>query len=143
MRLVNCCHAPRHKVKRHMEIQSFGTFSKPTRQVHFRGPIKPISLLEGVKAELRALPQNLGLLPLCENGERENWLIGLGAVYANSLRVMNPDFEITMADLVRVHLEHKRYSLNKNDLKKRIVFENENFLVVNKPFGSSHASDLR
>jgi 23S rRNA pseudouridine1911/1915/1917 synthase len=109
-----------------MEIINFGATSPPTRQIHCHAAGGP--LLQEV---LRGLQS--GRLPA--DNERARWLIEFGAVYVSSQRVTDTDWETKSDDLVRIHLDPKRYSLNKAEIKKRVVFENADFLVVDKTSG--------
>ena len=66
-------------------------------------------------------------------------LLKLGAVYANNQRHVI-DSMIAENNLFRVHTKPRRYKCN-IDWKSRIVFENLDFVVINKPSGvPSHPS---
>lgn len=58
-------------------------------------------------------------------------LISLGSVYLNHCRETNPHIEIKPGDLLRVHQEPRRYPIPFGE--KNIVFENDEFLVIDKP----------
>src|SRR4029079_6682078 len=51
------------------------------------------------------------------------------------IRALDPGVFVEIGAVVRIHLEPKRYSVDREDLRRRIVFENENFVVVDKPSG--------
>jgi 23S rRNA pseudouridine1911/1915/1917 synthase len=87
--------------------------------------------------------QNLGLRP-----EQTAKLLWLGAIYCNKERLkcsqtqQNAASAPTSLDPViengaylRVHLEPKRFPLNLDILRDRIVAETDDFLVINKPSG--------
>jgi len=66
-------------------------------------------------------------------------LLKLGAIYVNHQR-QTEDTEIAENLLCRVHTKPRRYNCNLN-WKDRIIFENADFLVLNKPSGiPSHPS---
>lgn len=67
-------------------------------------------------------------------------LFQLGAIYINNQRCMNPDQSVNYGHLMRVHTKPRRYYVN-YDWKSRIVFEHEDFVILNKPSGlPSHPS---
>lgn len=71
--------------------------------------------------------------------EESTELLKLGAIYVNHQR-QTADVEIQENLLCRVHTKPRRYNCNVN-WKERIVFENADFLVLNKPSGiPSHPS---
>src|ERR1700741_714512 len=59
-------------------------------------------------------------------------LARFGAVYLNDSRI-SEDCEIKDQDYLRIHTLPRRFPCF--DLSKRIVFENDDLLVVNKPAG--------
>ena len=61
-------------------------------------------------------------------------LIILGSVYVEGLRTLENKF-IEEGDYARVHTKPRRFPLNDFDWDQKIIFEDENFLVVNKPAG--------
>lgn len=61
------------------------------------------------------------------------FLIQLGAIYRNFTRVTE-DINLEAGDLLRCHIEPKRYP-QKIHWDEKILLENENFLVVDKPHG--------
>ncbi len=68
------------------------------------------------------------------------FLIQLGSVYVNNQRLILVDQEITENSQVRVHTKPRRYTVD-YDWKSLIVFENQDFLIANKPAGlPSHPS---
>lgn len=67
-------------------------------------------------------------------------LFQLGAIYINNQRCMNPQQSVSYGHLMRVHTKPRRYYVN-YDWKSRIVFEHEDFVILNKPSGlPSHPS---
>lgn len=76
-------------------------------------------------------------LKLDEN--KSQHLLNLGAVYVNNIRQTH-DENITENQLFRVHTKPRRYNCNL-EWSSFIVFENEDFVVINKPSGiPSHPS---
>ena len=68
------------------------------------------------------------------------FLIQLGSVYVNNQRLISPDQDIIENSQVRVHTKPRRYNVD-HDWKSLIVFENQDFLIANKPAGlPSHPS---
>jgi 23S rRNA pseudouridine1911/1915/1917 synthase len=59
-------------------------------------------------------------------------LLDLGSIYRNHERVSNVPTEILLGDYVRVHTKPRRYFITTTDL---LIFENDDFVVVNKPSG--------
>ncbi len=104
-------------------IQYWGAKSQSHRLKHFRGPLLPAPLLPHLNSCLG------------DDNQRAKWLVEFGAVYLNSTRITETDFEINSNDILRVHLEPKRYIFDKIKLKNSIVFENSEFGIVNKPSG--------
>jgi 23S rRNA pseudouridine1911/1915/1917 synthase len=93
---------------------------------HFYNP-KP-SLITEILFELLSL-----------NFEDSMLLLKIGAVYINNLRQIE-NLEIKENSLFRVHTKPRRYNCNLN-WKARIVFENQDFIILNKPSGlPSHPS---
>lgn len=67
-------------------------------------------------------------------------LFQLGAIYINNQRCMDPNQAVHYGHLMRVHTKPRRYYVN-YDWKSRIVFEHEDFVILNKPSGiPSHPS---
>jgi RluA family pseudouridine synthase len=81
------------------------------------------------------LNQQLGI-----NSDKSIDLLKFGAVYLNKNRQRVPvDLKIT--DYIRVHTEPRRFPVSQIDWKKTLIFENEEFVVVNKPSGiPTHAT---
>ncbi len=68
------------------------------------------------------------------------FLIQLGSVYVNNQRLLQHQQEILEKSQVRVHTKPRRYNID-DDWKSLIVFENQDFLIANKPAGlPSHPS---
>lgn len=61
-------------------------------------------------------------------------LIELGAVYVGPSRAMNPSLRLAGGESVRIHTRPRRYP-QPDDLLNRIVEENDDVLVVDKPAG--------
>ncbi len=67
-------------------------------------------------------------------------LFTIGAVYINNLRSLNSQQTVHYGQLIRVHTRPRKYFVN-YEWKKHIVFEHDDFLVLNKPSGlPSHPS---
>src|SRR4051812_15571180 len=96
--------------------QDFGALSPPKRYEHLQGPLTSQTLKDFV-------------------GPAKEHLISFGAVYVNKDRILDPNFEVQSVDIIRIHLEPKRYQVSQADLQERVIFENENFLILNKPSG--------
>jgi 23S rRNA pseudouridine1911/1915/1917 synthase len=99
-----------------MEL-SFGALSPPKPCEHFKGP--------STSQCLDAFLEEKSFRPLIE----------FGAVYVNRARVIDPQFIVGAEDVIRIHVNPKRYILDKEKIRSRIVFENDNFIVVDKPSG--------
>lgn len=63
--------------------------------------------------------------------EQINFLIQLGSVYVSSRRAQVGD-EVTENTHIRVHTKPRRYNVN-YDWKSRIVFDHQDFVILNKP----------
>ena len=71
--------------------------------------------------------------------EKSRELLNLGAIYVNNQR-QRTDVEIAAGQLCRVHTKPRRYDCTP-DWSSLVVFENSDFLVLNKPSGiPSHPS---
>ncbi len=103
------------------EFQKFGAKSEPPRNIHIPG-LPSCTLAETVAREI-------------QDGARAQWLISFGAVYLNHIRQTDGSVPVIPTDIIRVHLDPKRYGVNRDDIRNRIVFENEDFVVVDKPSG--------
>lgn len=69
-----------------------------------------------------------------------NELFELGAIYINNQRCLDSSKEVTYGSILRVHTKPRRYYVN-YDWTTRIVFEHEDFVILNKPSGlPSHPS---
>lgn len=64
--------------------------------------------------------------------EQINFLIQLGSVYVNSKRAGSIDEQVTENTHIRVHTKPRRYNVN-YDWKSRVVFDHQDFVVLNKP----------
>lgn len=60
-------------------------------------------------------------------------LLQLGSIYVNGMRTQE-DLELKSGDYIRLHSLPRRFKVPQN-LSSNIVFENENFIVINKPSG--------
>lgn len=67
-------------------------------------------------------------------------LLYLGAVYLNGQRIQE-DFSVSEGAYLRVHSKPRRFPANDGQWGQRIIFENDHFIIVNKPSGIPvHAS---
>lgn len=67
-------------------------------------------------------------------------LFAIGAVYINNQRSLNPQQPLSYGNQIRVHTKPRRYFIN-YDWKSRVVFEADDFVILNKPAGlPSHPS---
>ncbi len=107
--------------------KSYGDPSPPVRKLHLAGPPGSMALLSHLEA-LNLYEREPDLKDL-------SFLINFGAVYVNNRRCNNPQTPVGPSDIVRVHVDPRRYPVSKTDLEKRIIFENDHFAVVNKPAG--------
>lgn len=95
--------------------------------------IRHISLKQHSSSIVQALAKELTL-----DKPKILELMQLGAVYANGSRAL-ADRSCRKNDLLRVHLQPKRFALPTLPASSLVVFESENFLVAYKPKGlSSH-----
>lgn len=83
---------------------------------------RPGSLLD-VLAECLTLPF-----------EDLSYLLFLGAIYVQGQRV-SQEFEVKLNTYIRVHTKPRRFPKNDGLWRERILFENKNFVAVNKPPG--------
>lgn len=67
-----------------------------------------------------------------QSTERIKELLNLGSVYVDKTRITE-NKHIQENTYLRIHLKPKRYDVHSIDWKNRIVFENENFFILNKP----------
>ena len=61
-------------------------------------------------------------------------LLELGCVYVNNVRVVESTYNVKANDLLRVHSNPRRFLIPK-DLKRLIVRESQDYLIVDKPAG--------
>lgn len=66
--------------------------------------------------------------------EEARKLIELGAVYLNDRRVGAEDQVVHSGDRIRIHSDPRRFN-RPLDLERRLVYEDSNFILVNKPPG--------
>lgn len=83
-------------------------------------------LVDFVAARITAMP----IPPLLDALE----LIELGAVYVNAQRSLNAICSVQVGDEVRIHTEPRRFPAP-GDLAARIIAENEDSLLIDKPSG--------
>lgn len=68
------------------------------------------------------------------------FLLDLGSIYLNHKR-LKEDSSVSSGDYLRVHTKPRRFIVNNENWRNRIVFENEDFVVANKISGIPvHAS---
>ena len=74
------------------------------------------------------------------NKAQVEFLLDLGAIYLNQKRIRD-NSSISAGDYLRVHMKPRRFPTTETNWKSRIVFENSDFIVVNKTSGIPvHAS---
>ncbi|MBC7459005.1 MAG: RluA family pseudouridine synthase, partial [Bdellovibrionaceae bacterium] len=67
-------------------------------------------------------------------------LFQLGAIYINNQRCLDPNQTVSYGHQMRVHTKPRRYDVN-YDWKSRVIFEHDDFVILNKPSGlPSHPS---
>jgi 23S rRNA pseudouridine1911/1915/1917 synthase len=67
-------------------------------------------------------------------------LFEIGAIYINNQRCLDPNQNVNFGTQMRVHTKPRRYYVN-YDWKSRIVFDHDDFVILNKPSGlPSHPS---
>ncbi|MDZ4676016.1 MAG: RluA family pseudouridine synthase [Oligoflexia bacterium] len=98
----------------------------------YPGPLEPMVLLDYLAQKVSA---DLVIAQRSFTKDELEWLIEFGAVYKNQKRVLDPQDLIHSTDTLRVHFEPRRYAVNESDLQKRIIFSNDDFLIMNKPSG--------
>jgi 23S rRNA pseudouridine1911/1915/1917 synthase len=99
-------------------------------QIHFN---QPSATTHAVAQESVKLSELLFRELFIEEKEFRG-LISLGAIFINHKRVFE-DQILSKEDYVRIHRFPKRYEVSHIDWRTRIVFENEDFIVINKPTG--------
>ena len=106
-------------------------------------PVSSQGFEYGVKhflAHEESFAQNLIEKVLNLNAESVEDLFQLGAVYINNQRWIEKDFRCMWGDHIRVHTKPRRYDVSWL-WAERIVFQNNDFVVLNKPSGlPSHPS---
>jgi 23S rRNA pseudouridine1911/1915/1917 synthase len=69
------------------------------------------------------------------------WLSDFGAIYHNHKRLRTSQVPILKGDYLRVHSSPRRFPVQETNWKNTVVFENKDFVVINKPFAiPTHAS---
>lgn len=67
---------------------------------------------------------------------RTEFLLQLGAIYRNNARIENEaDLEIQTGDYLRVHQNPRRFPVEVLNVRKSIVWENKDLVIINKPSG--------
>jgi 23S rRNA-/tRNA-specific pseudouridylate synthase len=66
--------------------------------------------------------------------ENFEFLLEIGSVYVDEKRVFT-DLEVPPNSLVRIHRNPKRHPIKDIDWHSRVVEDNEDFVVINKPYG--------
>ncbi len=61
-------------------------------------------------------------------------LFSLGSIFVNKKRVFI-DQPLFPSDYIRVHTHPKRYEVEAIDWRNRVIFEKDNFILINKPTG--------
>lgn len=114
--------------KENLVKSSYGAMSPPVRKVYLEGPNKSLPLLDFLveRGPDPSHPSSRSWL---------KWLVKFGAVYVNHRRCLKPKEIVKAKDTVRVHMNPRRYEVKEKKLTQRILFENDNFAVVNKPTG--------
>jgi 23S rRNA-/tRNA-specific pseudouridylate synthase len=81
-------------------------------------------------------PVAMKLSELFKRVEFENFefLLEIGSIYVDEKRVFT-DLEVLPNSLVRIHRNPKRHPIKNIDWKSLIVENNEDFVVINKPYG--------
>lgn len=81
-----------------------------------------------------SLASNLGI-----SVEESDFLLKLGAIYLNKKRLIPPlttvHTIIKSGDYLRIHSQPRRFQKNLLNWPDSLVFENQDFLVINKPSG--------
>jgi len=94
------------------------------RLAHFKGPSQGGTLHQLLQEHLK------------EHGsDGLEWLIKFGATYVNKVREQNPSRVLGPDDIIRVHLEPRRYCFKPEALEGRILELNEHFAAIDKPSG--------
>ena len=91
-------------------------------------PFDTRHILSPSKGPLSKIVQAAVLVPT----ERVMDLLNLGSIYVDGVRAEG-DRDISAGTYVRVHLKPKRYPVEGIKWADRIVFQNDDFLIVNKP----------
>lgn len=66
--------------------------------------------------------------------EEFEFLLNFGAIYYKGQRILE-DITVSQQDYIRVHTKPRRFPMELLQKRDLIVFENENFVVLNKPAG--------
>ncbi|GIL18558.1 MAG: hypothetical protein BroJett040_23090 [Oligoflexia bacterium] len=93
----------------------------------------------GVRHHLALSNGPMGHILMSEMGLSDSqilFLLNLGAIYHNHKRSDGPlDSQIQLNDYLRVHTNPRRFDCSKTKWKETIIFENVDFIVMNKPAG--------
>jgi 23S rRNA pseudouridine1911/1915/1917 synthase len=71
---------------------------------------------------------------LQSSAEEVDFLLNIGAIYLNHSRTIE-NVSVSSGDYLRVHTKPRRFPKGNVDFTKRIIFQNEHFVVVNKVSG--------
>lgn len=63
---------------------------------------------------------------------RLNELLHLGALYVDQKR-MRTEFEVDAENVLRIHLMPRRFDISVFDYERDVIFQNSDFMIVNKP----------
>lgn len=70
------------------------------------------------------------------SSEQVHELIGLGAIYVNHERCAKSlSLSLQQSDYLRVHTKPRRFPVQDIDTRALVVFQNSDFIVINKPAG--------
>ncbi|WP_413291051.1 RluA family pseudouridine synthase [Bdellovibrio sp. HCB337] len=128
MSLIASLEHNRHAVLLHLKVMH--SDNKPVHQYNngFEYGVKHIlSPKSGSLKEILVSELNL-------SAELLEDLLQLGSIYFEGQRQLS-DKNIAEGDYIRVHTKPRRFPHNNYQWKERIIFEDENFIVVNKPAG--------
>lgn len=100
----------------------------PASRIFHHVTTRPTSVVE-------ILTEHFKLTP-----ERANELLSLGSIYSNKKRIFQ-NCPLARGVYLRLHLQPKRYPSAQINWKDRLVFETDNYVVINKLAGlPTHAS---
>lgn len=91
----------------------------------------------GVRHILSPLAGNLSKAVCTELGitiQDFQFLLNFGAIYYKGQRILN-DVVVSQQDYIRVHTKPRRFPIENLEIRDSIIFNNDNFVVLNKPAG--------